>query len=315
MKKSFRKTFLGATFCSLVALSGVAFAGSFSEDLERVDNALRTNPSGVLLQSLKSCQKQRNFAVTLYRSGMLAQAERSLAYCFDALNISPDGPINKVAAPTREELEAKARREYDKALSLEPDVANGLAIYRECAACHEPEGWGVVTGSVPQIAGQHRNVVIKQLADFRAGNRDSVLMVPYATVESIGGAQALADVSAYISTLEMNVDNGKGPGTDLELGKRIYDEQCASCHGANGEGSNDGLMPKLQAQHYKYLLRQFQWIRDGKRRNGNADMAALARDLREAELQAVLDYSSRLMPPEEFRAPADWKNPDFQQGD
>jgi hypothetical protein len=28
-------------------------------------------------------------------------------------------------------------------------------------------------------------------------------------------------------------------------------------------------------------------------------------------MEAVLDYSSRLLPAEELRAPADWKNPDF----
>jgi cytochrome c553 len=301
---------------ALVALaSEEELAPTFMEDLERVDNALRTNPSGVLVQSLKSCQKQRNFAVTLYRSGMWAQAQRSLKYCFATLRIPETAPEEKVTVVSQEELLAKANREYERALALEPDIANGLAIYRECAACHEPEGWGLATGSVPQIAGQHRKVVIKQLADFRAGNRDSVLMVPYATVESIGGAQALADVSAYISTLEMSVENGYGPGIGLKLGERLYAEKCASCHGADGEGSNDGLVPRIQAQHYRYLKRQFEWIRDGKRRNGNAEMAALAKELDERELQAVLDYSSRLKPPEELRAPEDWKNPDFVQAD
>jgi cytochrome c553 len=303
----------------LVALAAFAddeeLGTTFNEDLARVDNALRTNPSGVLIQSLKSCQKQRNFAVTLYRSGMWAQAQRSLKYCFATLRIPETAPEEKVAVVSEQELRARANREYERALSLTPDIANGLKIYRECAACHEPEGWGLSTGSVPQIAGQHRNVVIRQLADFRAGNRDSVLMVPYATVESIGGTQALADVSAYISTLEMNVDNGLGPGVGLELGARLYAEKCASCHGAQGEGSNDGLVPRIQAQHYQYLKRQFEWIRDGKRRNGNAEMAALARELEPHELQAVLDYSARLKPPEELRAPPDWKNPDFIQAE
>ncbi len=246
---------------------------------------------------------------------MAEQAQRSLKYCFATLNIPRTAPDVGVSAATIKELQDKARREYDKALSLKPDIANGLKIYRDCAACHEPEGWGSTTGSVPQIAGQHRKVIIKQLADYRAGNRDSVLMVPYATVEAIGGAQALSDVSAYIATLEMNVANGHGPGDDLELGKQVYMEQCASCHGVAGEGSDDGLMPRIQAQHYKYLMRQFEWIRDGKRRNGDAEMAELAKGLDERELKAVLDYSSRLRPPEQFIAPDDWKNPDFLQAD
>ena len=165
---------------------------------------------------------------------------------------------------------------------------------------------------MPQIAGQHRNVVIKQLADFRAANRDSVLMAPYASVEYIGGTQAVADVAAYISTLEISVDNGKGPGTDLALGESVYREHCMDCHGQTGEGSHDDRAPRIQAQHYNYLMRQFQWIRDGKRRNASKEMTALSQKLSDQEMSAVLDYSSRLLPAPELRAPAGWKNPDFK---
>jgi cytochrome c553 len=281
----------------------------FNDDLQLVDNALKTNSTGALPQSRRSCLKQRNFAVELNRMGMEERARRTLQYCFDSLNISRE-TVARVTGPSQEELQARANREFEKALSLTPDVDNGRAVYSECAACHEPEGWGLTTGSVPQIAGQHRKVLIKQLADFRAGNRDSVLMVPYATVEAIGGAQAVADVAEYISTLEISVDNGKGPGTDLKLGERLYAEHCAGCHGGNGEGSNDGLVPRIQAQHYNYLERQFTWIRDGKRRNAGEKMA-IAERLSERQIQAVLDYVSWLMPPEELRAPPGWKNPDF----
>lgn len=282
---------------------------SFNDELERVDDALRNNPTGAIRQSLQSCLKQRNYAVELNKMGLEERARRTLQYCFDSLNISRQ-TVARVSGPSQEELQAKAAAEYDTALALTPDVDNGRAIYAECAACHEPEGWGLATGSVPQIAGQHRKVVIKQLADFRAGNRDSVLMVPYATVEAIGGTQAVADVAEYISTLEISVENGKGPGTDLELGASLYVEHCAECHGSNGEGDGEGIVPRIQAQHFNYLERQFKWIREGKRRNAGGKMA-IAGKLSERELAAVLDYTSRLMPPEALRAPPGWKNPDF----
>ena len=297
-------------FAALAILAIPVMANTFQEDLDQVDHAIKTNPSGALRQSLESCLKARNHAVVLNKMGQGERAHRALQYCFDSLQISSVDVI-KVSAPTREELQAKSNLEYEKALALTPDAANGLTIYRECAACHEPEGWGHTTGSVPQIAGQHRKVVIKQLADFRAGNRDSVLMVPYASVESIGGAQALADVAEYISTLEISVENGKGPGTDLDAGKSLYSKHCMDCHGENGEGSNEDLVPRIQAQHYKYLLRQFQSIRDGKRRNASEEMTAVSQGLSDSEISAVLDYTSRLQPAEEFRALPNWKNPDF----
>jgi cytochrome c553 len=164
---------------------------------------------------------------------------------------------------------------------------------------------------VPQIAAQHQNVVIKQLADIRAGNREAVLMVPYSTLEALGGVQAIADVASYIETLEMSTDNGKGPGEDLELGARLYEENCTRCHGDTGQGDNAKYMPRIQAQHYQYLLRQFEWIRDGRRRNASPEMVEQINNFDERETRAVLDYVSRLKPPEELRAPEGWKNPDF----
>lgn len=294
-----------------IAVDGEDEGPSFNDELARVDDALRNNPTGAIRQSLQSCLKQRNYAVELNRMGLEERARRTLQYCFDSLRISRQ-TVARVTGPSQEELQARAAAEYDKALALTPDVDNGRALYAECAACHEPEGWGLATGIVPQIAGQHRRVVIKQLADFRAGNRDSVLMVPYATVEAIGGTQAVADVAEYISTLEISVENGKGPGTDLALGESLYVEHCAQCHGSNGEGDSEGIVPRIQAQHYNYLERQFNWIREGKRRNAGGKMA-IAGKLSESELEAVLDYTSRLMPPEALRAPPGWKNPDFVQ--
>jgi cytochrome c553 len=174
-----------------------------------------------------------------------------------------------------------------------------------------PEGWGIQSGLVPQLAGQHRTVVIKQLADIRAGNRETVVMAPYATVELIGGAQSVADVAGYIDTLEISTAGGKGPGDQLELGARLYRENCARCHGATGEGSADAFVPRIQAQHFNYLVQQFEWIQEGKRRNANAEMAAQIKGFDEKQMHAVLDYVSRLEPPPELQAPPGWSNPDF----
>lgn len=265
----------------------------------------------MLSEALSSCRSRRDLAVVLHDSGHHTRAARRLKLCFDLLGLSATGQAPKVSAPSEDALRARATREIERALALKPDVANGLQVYRECAACPSPEGWGLPHGSVPQIAGQHRSVVVKQLADIRVGNRENGLMAPYASVESIGGAQAIADVAAYIESLEISLDSGKGSGNDLELGERLYRENCARCHGATGEGDSEIYAPRIQSQHYSYLVYQFQRIRDGKRRNANPEMASQIQGFGEREIRAVLDYVSRLEPPAELQAPPGWKNPDF----
>ncbi len=97
-----------------------------------------------------------------------------------------------------------------EALKLEGDVEEGEEIYTVCAACHFPTGWGDPLGVFPQLAGQHTTVLIKQISDIRAGNRDNPTMYPFAM--QIEGAQDIADVCAYIQTREMNPNPRIGPG-------------------------------------------------------------------------------------------------------
>ena len=68
-------------FIALAAIAVPLMANTFLEDLEQVDNALKTNPSGALQQSLESCLNQRNHAVVLNKMGREARARRALDYC------------------------------------------------------------------------------------------------------------------------------------------------------------------------------------------------------------------------------------------
>ncbi len=197
------------------------------------------------------------------------------------------------------------------AKNLTPDLNRGRELYELCAVCHAAEGWGEADGSLPVIAGQHRNVLIKQLADIRARNRDNPTMYPFAIPSALGGAQAIADVTAYIAKLPMNPTPGVGTGDDLEHGQKIYKENCVECHGLQGEGDRDKYYPRIHGQHYHYLLRQFRWIRDGKRRNANQVKIGQLERFTNRDLKAVMDYVSRLRPPEKLLAKPGWTNPDF----
>ncbi|MES9993828.1 MAG: c-type cytochrome [Candidatus Thiodiazotropha sp.] len=204
----------------------------------------------------------------------------------------------------------QAAMELEGALHLTPNIENGKKVYRTCAVCHKPEAWGVENGYYPQIAGQIRTVIIKQLADIRARNRDNPTMLPFTSLDMLS-LQEIADVSAYIEKMPMTRHNGVGPGSDLTHGRKVYEKNCAECHGERAEGVEDDHIPLLQGQHYQYLYRQFLWIRDGRRRNADKKMVKQIQGFNIRDISAVMDYVSRLKAPDEKLAPEDWRNPDF----
>ena len=204
----------------------------------------------------------------------------------------------------------QAAQEIEKALHLVPNKENGRRVYELCAVCHQPEGWGRADGYYPQIAGQLPSVTIKQLADIRAGNRDAPTMLPFTMLETLS-LQQIADVAAYIAELPMTSNNGTGPGTDLLHGQRLYQGYCGDCHEAGGEGNAVEFMPRIQGQHYAYLVRQFLWVRQGKRVNGDPEMRQQIQGFTDRDLSAVLDYVSRLTPSAHLKAGNGWENPDF----
>ncbi|OOZ38174.1 hypothetical protein BOW53_16370 [Solemya pervernicosa gill symbiont] len=190
----------------------------------------------------------------------------------------------------------------EKAVAIEPNIENGKRIFEICSLCHSDNGWGMVrglsqrkpNGYYPQLAGQHKNVLIKQLADIRVGNRDNPVMYPYTLNKYIGGPQDIADVTGYISTLQISPNNEQGPGRHLALGEQIYKNDCKKCHGEYGEGNNVEYYPRVQGQNYSYMLRQMRWIRDGKRRNANAKMVKQIQGFSYRDMKAVIDYISRM---------------------
>ncbi len=227
--------------------------------------------------------------------------------------------MTSIASASQDDAHAKAAGwnkgggEQDAALHLTPNLENGLDVFEVCSACHLPEGWGTKEGTFPQLAGQHRKVLIKQLSDIRALNRDNPTMYPFALPESIGDEQAIADVTEYIYKLKMNPDNGKGPDTaDMAKGEKLYKDNCVKCHGDIGQGEAEKFYPRLAGQHYNYMLRQFEWIRDGKRRNANPDMVEQIKGFSQQDMVDVINFVSRIPVPKEDLAPSkDYLNPDF----
>jgi cytochrome c553 len=185
------------------------------------------------------------------------------------------------------------------ALKLTGDIARGKASYELCSACHLSNGLGLPNIGLPQLAGQHSTVIIKQLSDLRAGLRYSPTMEPFALTRK--GPQELADVAAYIESLCTPREHGKYNGSDanqkIAEGKDIYMEKCRLCHGIEGKGDRARSYPVVAGQHFQYLMRQLTEIRDGTRHNSNPDMITAIRKFSDDDRVAVSAFMASLVMP------------------
>jgi len=189
--------------------------------------------------------------------------------------------------------------EEKKILSLKTNLDQGFRLYEKyCFECHELEGWGSPDGEFPEVAGQHRSVILKQLLDMKSGKRKKSEMDDVLKEAALQSPQSLADMVAYIESLPMSPDNGQGRGLDTERGGKIYEKHCSDCHGKYAEGNSKKSYPLLRSQHYRYMLRQFKAVRAGERGNGHPKMEKIAKGMSDEDVFAVLDYVSRLKPPQ-----------------
>lgn len=189
--------------------------------------------------------------------------------------------------------------EKNAALERKGDRKRGEKLYALCRSCHLPSGGGPSDGSIPQLAGQHSSVLIKQMADIRGGLRHNPAMYPFAAV--LTDPQDLADLAAYLEGLCIPLEHGQYDGQDatqqLATGRELYERECRVCHGPRGEGSRHKLYPVIAGQHYRYLLQQMTEIRDGKRPNADPGMVSVIARYNDDQLLAISAYQASLVMP------------------
>jgi cytochrome c553 len=186
--------------------------------------------------------------------------------------------------------------ELATALQTKGDAARGETAFVACQGCHRKDASGRTSGAYPRLSGQHSTVLMKQITDIRAGRRHNPKMEPYVDDHEVTPYE-VADIALYVQGLPISNENGKGPGAAVTAGKQIYDRDCVTCHGANGEGSAEKFYPMVAAQHYRYLLRELHFIRDGDRGNSNPEMVKVIKPYHDADMEALADYMSQLAPP------------------
>ena len=175
------------------------------------------------------------------------------------------------------------------------DPAAGAASYAVCAACHGPQGEGLVALNAPKIAGQDAWYLRASLRNYQAGIRGSdpddtygLQMAPMAA--TLATDAMIENVIAYIQTFPDNPAPHTIEG-DTANGERLYNV-CAYCHGADGMGLQATKAPRLAGMTDWYIERQLLLFRNGDRGQHPSDfygfqMGFMAKNLRDE--QAIKD--------------------------
>lgn len=190
------------------------------------------------------------------------------------------------------------------------DSYNAQDVMRPCASCHGEYGSGGGGGVYPRLAGMHAEYLADQLRKFKTRERENIPMIPFVEDRDLSERDIL-DVSRWLSEQqlatrppppEVEMDAYKRllaakqtvqiprEAGDAQKGKAIYDSDCASCHGKQGQGRVK--KPPLAGQHIPYLRAQIELFMTGKRQHDDIDQ--VIRPRKPEEWQDVWAYLSIL---------------------
>jgi cytochrome c553 len=191
-----------------------------------------------------------------------------------------------------------------RALELDADAQRGAALYgQECAGCHGRDAGGAGEHDIPALASQRRGYIIRQLAEFIERDRIATQMHKVVSRAAVSEPQSWADLALYLNNLPPPQRADTGDGKYLSLGEASYEQFCRSCHEEDARGDDDGFVPSLRNQHYRYLVKEMRNLAAGHRFNVDDDLARLLRNLKADEIQGLADYLSRMQGPVRDRAP------------
>ena len=170
------------------------------------------------------------------------------------------------------------------ALAAPANAAEGIdAKLQVCGSCHGENGQPI-DATIPIIWGQTEYFLVKQLHDYKSGDRENLVMASFA--KRLTQAD-LRPAAAYFASKSWPARPAPAASASPPDGIVV----CQICHQPNFVG---GLpAPRLAGQSYEYLVEAMRSFADGERTN-NADMVKLMQPLSTAEREAIARYISGL---------------------
>lgn len=177
------------------------------------------------------------------------------------------------------------------------DAAKGQEKSLVCSACHGTDGNSAL-GMNPKLAGQSEKYLVKQLKDFKSGDRVNAMMSPNAANLS---EEDMADLAAYYSS--QKVQHTAVADQYIALAQKLYRggdadrdvPACIACHGAQGNGMPAAGFPAVGGQHPEYTVTTLKSFRDGNRANDeNGIMRDIVAKMSDEQIEALANYLAGL---------------------
>uniref|UniRef100_UPI003D75817B c-type cytochrome n=1 Tax=Azospirillum sp. TaxID=34012 RepID=UPI003D75817B len=229
------------------------------------------------------------------------------------INAVKAAAVQKAALPAKDAPAAEAPTEV---AAVEPpqefDAFNAKDVMRTCAPCHGEFGQGGGKGTYPRLAGLNADYLADQLRKFKSRERENIPMIPFANDREMPDSD-IRDITRFLSTIKLKtkLDDTDAPADgldrlmaakkilhierwdgDVDKGRTLYAELCASCHGKAGEGRVK--KPPLAGQYSEYLFQQISDFRKGRRKHDDIELLFAQRPDR--EIDDILAFLSSLSP-------------------
>lgn len=169
------------------------------------------------------------------------------------------------------------------------DAMRGAQLSASCAHCHGTDG-NSSASAYPNLAGQTKEYIYRQIKDFKEGRRSNSQMSPMVGILS---DQDMHDLAEFYNAQAPARKRANTDAALSEKGRALAEQlQCASCHQPGYKGLQD--FPRLARQKQPYLVKQMKDFREGTRTNDNGVMAPTAKALTDEQIEALAHYLSGL---------------------
>ena len=154
-----------------------------------------------------------------------------------------------------------------------------------CDACHGENGIPS-DPTMPVIWGQHQSYLVRQIGQFKLGNRTNEPML--ALVRDMPDAEITALAEHYAQKPWPKLDQPSASDAETKRAQAaIVTGQCVACHGILGRG--DGLNPRIAGQSRSYILKTLQEFKS-KARGTNPWMTDVLAPLAPDDLDALAAF-------------------------